>query len=209
MENRSGKQGEEGEGCNVVDLASPTHSPYQKKPNLVGASSTVDKENEIFYLTFHNSIIEVAQILMEKTGSLFGVPSSVPTRMPEGEKQCSYVISLDSMTNKLDCNVDSYGRWKKERSILEYLAVEHGNVVLVSRSGNLKEDCADYEYRITRSDFSHPDLAGDLVKRIFKVNRKGESPHIALIAYKWMCDPYDFVPSCHGNAKKKIAPYFR
>ncbi len=164
-------------------------------------------------MKFYGSIREVAEILYKIGGSACsvstGVRSTVPTRMPDGVRECSFIVALDSEMTRIDINVDAYGKWNYLRSNSEFFAVQSGTTKLVSRNGALKQgrqaDCKVSMMNV----LSHSDLGEEFQKRVFKLSNVGEQAHIALVSCRWLCEPYEFMPSAHGNAKKNLTPYFR
>ncbi|MCP4491210.1 MAG: hypothetical protein GY820_28430, partial [Gammaproteobacteria bacterium] len=151
-----------------VDLASPSLCPEKKRPNLI-ASPTLSKtetadNGQIFALKFYGASSEVAQILFKLSSSAcsssVGVRSTVPMNMPEKEKECTFVVTLDSEAVRRDCNVDAYGKWFSLRANTEFVSVENGHAKLASRNGVLKRGC-HADYKISHNMMSHFDLGNE------------------------------------------------
>ncbi len=195
----------------VLDSPSP-RSPPNKRVAVGNGECGTDDRRGLLGNSFVRSIAASAQAMYDRMSSACSensVRSTIPMRMPPNQRECAFVVSLERENARLDCNIDGYGKWKRNRSVIELLEVEEGRIRLVSEKGRLKKGYEDFEYKIVKSDYCHADLGDDFEKKIYKLSLKGEEPVMALITYKWNSEPREFSPTPHGNAKKNLTPFLQ
>ncbi|MCP4487941.1 MAG: hypothetical protein GY820_11570 [Gammaproteobacteria bacterium] len=199
-------------GLSCVDLASPSKSPDSKRTRECASSSpksVMDEKSPVFKYKYFASVPEAAQVLFDAMKPSkppleldARICSVIPAFIPKKTRECSYLVNLEIGGNRRDLAIDGYGKWTCKRSSKEYFEDEFDQLKLVSRSGKMKQGIQNYDYVMARSDYDHADLNGDFSKRVYKLSKEDELAPIGLVSYKWICHPYDFSPSCHGNAKK-------
>ena len=99
--------------------------------------------------------------------------------------------------------------WDSLRGGCERFFITDGgeSVALATRKGKLKLGTT-WDYELKRNMMKNSTVGKNFVRTVYRLSRRVGPPFVALITYKWHCEPYHFIPLPHGNQKKDNQPYY-
>ncbi len=121
------------------------------------------------------------------------IPNICPSR------NATFAVSLSSISAK-DLPCDGHGRWVPQGTTSQYFD-EIG-----TRKDSYRRKPDDFSLQDCQTSYQNAD-APDFRNKVFLgLDSNGNAiGQLALIAYHWNCEPYQFIPSPHGNACKQSA----
>ncbi len=201
----------------VIAFSAQKVSPEQKKVRKpVHQSEVIDLtgegEQQLSSESVDCPVYKRTDITINEAVRIFKGAVNIPeekvcSRVPNlcGSRNATFAIRLSSTSLK-DLPCDDHGKWTNKCSTSLYFDQ------IGTRKDSSRRKPDEYSLQVRQTTYENAD-APEFRKKIYLAfGSNGASiGEFGLVAYHWICEPYEFVSSPHGNARKQSVqtPYQR